>query len=61
MSCRIACSKGTYVRPLAIDLGAAVGAGAHPVQLSRTAVGDLRLDEAQTLAAFEQAVEPGGR
>jgi tRNA pseudouridine55 synthase len=57
MRCRIACSKGTYVRQLAIDLGEAVGAGAHLEQLSRTAVGDLRLDEAQTLAAFEEAVE----
>ena len=56
MRCRIACSKGTYVRQLAIDLGEAVGAGAHLVQLSRTAVGDLRLDEAQTLAGFEEAV-----
>ncbi len=57
MRCRIACSKGTYVRQLAIDLGEVMGAGAHLVQLSRTAVGDLRLDEAQTLAAFEEAVE----
>jgi tRNA pseudouridine55 synthase len=57
MRCRIACSKGTYVRQLAIDIGEAVGAGGHLEQLSRTAVGDLRLDEAQTLAAFEEAVE----
>jgi tRNA pseudouridine55 synthase len=57
MRCRIACSKGTYVRQLAIDLGEAVGAGAHLEQLSRTAVGDLRLDEAQTLAEFEAAIE----
>jgi tRNA pseudouridine55 synthase len=57
MRCRIACSKGTYVRQLAIDLGEAVGAGAHLEQLSRTAVGDLALDESQTLAAFEEAVE----
>ncbi len=57
MRCRIACSKGTYVRQLAIDLGEAVGAGAHLEQLSRSAVGDLRLDEAQTLAEFEAAIE----
>ena len=36
MRCRIACSKGTYVRQLAIDIGEAVGAGAHLEQLSRT-------------------------
>ncbi len=56
MRCRVACSKGTYVRQLAIDIGEAVGAGAHLVQLARTATGDLRLDDAQTLAAFEEAV-----
>jgi tRNA pseudouridine55 synthase len=60
MRCRIACSKGTYVRQLAIDIGEAVGAGAHLEQLSRTAVGDLRLDEAQTLAEFEEAISARG-
>ena len=62
MRCRVACSKGTYVRQLAIDIGEALGAGAHLVQLSRAATGDLRLDDAQTLAAFEEAAaarEPG--
>lgn len=62
MSCRIACSKGTYVRQLATDLGEAVGAGGYLQQLSRTAVGELRLDEAVSLAEFEEAVddrEPG--
>jgi len=62
MRCRIACSKGTYVRQLAIDIGEAVGAGGHLEQLARTATGDLSLDDAQTLAEFEQAVttrEPG--
>jgi tRNA pseudouridine55 synthase len=56
MRCRIGCSKGTYVRQLAIDLGEAVGAGAHLEQLSRTAIGELRLDDAQTLAVFEESV-----
>jgi tRNA pseudouridine55 synthase len=62
MRCRIACSKGTYVRQLAIDIGEAVGAGGHLEQLARTATGDLSLDDAQTLAEFEQTVntrEPG--
>ncbi len=57
MRCRIACSKGTYVRQLAIDMGEAVGAGAHLEQLARTATGDLRLTEAQSLPAFEEALE----
>jgi tRNA pseudouridine55 synthase len=62
MRCRIGCSKGTYIRQLAIDLGEAVGAGAHLEQLSRTGVGDLSLDDAMTLAEFEGVLddrEPG--
>jgi tRNA pseudouridine55 synthase len=55
MRCRIACSKGTYVRQLAIDLGDAVGAGGHLHDLSRTAIGDLRVKSAQPLADFERA------
>ncbi len=57
MRCRIGCSKGTYVRQLAIDLGEAVGAGAYLSQLTRTATGELRLDDGQTLLAFEGAVQ----
>ncbi len=62
MRCRIACSKGTYVRQLAIDIGEAVGAGAHLVELARTATGPLRLEEAMALEEWEEAVrtrEPG--
>ena len=39
------------------DLGEAVGTGAYLEDLSRTAVGDLRLDDAEPLAEFEQAVD----
>jgi tRNA pseudouridine55 synthase len=53
MHCRIACSKGTYVRQLAIDIGEAVGAGGHLEQLARSATGELRLSEAQSLDEFE--------
>jgi len=56
LRCRIACSKGTYVRQLAIDIGEAVGAGAYLRELTRTATGDLYLADGQTLAAFEEAV-----
>jgi tRNA pseudouridine55 synthase len=62
MRCRVACSKGTYVRQLAIDIGEAVGAGAHLEELARTATGDLRLRDAQDLETFERALaarEPG--
>jgi tRNA pseudouridine55 synthase len=60
LHCRIACSKGTYVRQLASDIGEAVGAGAHLEQLARTAIGEFRLERAQPLAAFEEAVEAQG-
>lgn len=51
----VECSKGTYVRSLAEDLGAALGCGAHLIALRRTMVGRLRLDESVPLAAFEAA------
>lgn len=46
---RIRCSKGTYVRQLAVDLGLALGTVAHLAALRRTAVGGFRLVRAVTL------------
>jgi tRNA pseudouridine55 synthase len=46
---RILCSKGTYVRVLAEDLGAALGCGAHLAGLRRTGVGPFSLEQAVTL------------
>ena len=48
----IACSKGTYIRSLAHDLGQTLGCGAHVVQLRRLSVGDLNVDQAFTLEAL---------
>lgn len=45
MTLRIVCSKGTYIRALARDLGQALGSGAHLVGLRRTAVGPVRVSE----------------
>ncbi|RNL82690.1 tRNA pseudouridine(55) synthase TruB [Halostreptopolyspora alba] len=45
----ITCSSGTYVRALARDLGAALGAGGHLTRLRRTRVGPYDLDRAATL------------
>ncbi|MFN4148287.1 MAG: tRNA pseudouridine(55) synthase TruB [Rhodocyclaceae bacterium] len=50
---RVACSKGTYVRTLAADIGAALGCGAHLAALRRTRVGALDIAQAVTLAAIE--------
>ncbi len=46
---RVACSKGTYIRSLAEDLGAALACGAHLTALRRVAVGPLRIVDAVTL------------
>lgn len=45
----VACSKGTYIRTLAEDIGEALGCGAHLAALRRTGSGPLRLDAALTL------------
>lgn len=52
---RVMCSKGTYVRTLAEDIGEALGCGAHLVALRRTGVGALTLEHAVTLDALSDA------
>jgi len=54
VSIRVECSKGTYVRTLAQDLGRALGCGAHLVGLIRLAVGPFLLEEALTLEDIEK-------
>lgn len=51
---RVVCSKGTYIRALARDIGTALGSGAHLTALRRTRVGDIGLDDCLTI---DQAVE----
>jgi len=53
----IECSKGTYVRVLAEELGHALGSGAHLIGLRRTGTGVFALDDAMSLAAFESMAE----
>lgn len=53
----VRCSKGTYVRTLAEDIGAALGCGAHLAALRRTGSGGLKLDDAITLDALEALAE----
>jgi tRNA pseudouridine55 synthase len=55
-TCRVLCSKGTYVRQLAIDIGQALGAGAYVASLARAAIGPFRLEDAQTLSECEESV-----
>ncbi|MCR5820434.1 MAG: tRNA pseudouridine(55) synthase TruB [Bacteroidaceae bacterium] len=42
---RVVCSKGTYIRALARDIGLALGSGGHLTALRRTRVGDVRVEE----------------
>src|SRR5437764_983217 len=49
----VRCSKGTYVRSLAHDLGQHLGCGAHLTALRRTASGGITIDQALTLEAWE--------
>jgi tRNA pseudouridine55 synthase len=59
LSLRVACSKGTYIRVLAADIGRALGCGAHLIALRRTVVGDLDLANAVTLAELNELDEAG--
>ncbi len=52
---RVDCSKGTYIRTLAEDLGEVLGCGAHLVGLRRTRVGGLTIETSHSLEALEQA------
>jgi tRNA pseudouridine55 synthase len=56
---RVVCSAGTYIRVLAEDLGARLGAGAHLAALRRTRAGAFRIEEAATLERLAEKVEAG--
>jgi tRNA pseudouridine55 synthase len=53
----VSCSKGTYIRVLAEDIGAALGCGATLAGLTRTRVGSFDLAQAVTLTVLEQMPE----
>lgn len=54
---RVVCSKGTYIRALARDIGLALNSGAHLTALRRTRIGDYRVEECHTLDTFQQWLE----
>ncbi|MGI4856256.1 MAG: tRNA pseudouridine(55) synthase TruB [Janthinobacterium lividum] len=58
---RVHCSKGTYIRTLAEDIGEALGCGAHLRALRRTRVGALLLDQAVTLQTLQDLLEGDGQ
>ena len=57
MSIRVACGKGTYIRSLARDIGAALGSGAFLTALCRTRLGDKRIEDCLTLDGFNEWLE----
>lgn len=54
---RIVCSKGTYIRALARDIGRALNSGAHLIALRRTRVGNIRVEDCLSLPEAVKAIE----
>lgn len=54
---RVVCSKGTYIRALARDIGQALGSGAHLTGLIRTRVGDFKLEDCLDPTEFAEWIE----
>jgi len=54
---RVSCSKGTYIRVLASDIGTAIGCGAHLSSLTRTRSGIFTLSNAISLDEIENCTE----
>lgn len=54
---RVACSKGTYIRSLAMDIGEALGSGAHLTALRRTVVGPLVIGDAVSLDRLSEMTD----
>ena len=54
---RVVCSKGTYIRALARDIGEALNSGAHLTALERTRVGDVRLEDCLDPMNFKEWID----
>jgi len=52
LTIRVVCSKGTYIRALARDIGQKLHSGAHLIALRRTRVGNTRVEECYTIEQF---------
>jgi tRNA pseudouridine55 synthase len=53
---RVVCSKGTYIRALARDIGVALTSGAHLIGLERTKIGNITLNECYSIEEFEKGI-----
>ena len=54
---RVVCSKGTYIRALARDIGLALGSGAHLTALQRTRIGEISLEQCQTVDQLDEIIK----
>lgn len=54
---RVVCSKGTYIRALARDIGEALGSGAHLTALQRTRVGEVRIEQCLNPLDFREWID----
>ena len=57
LTLRIVCSKGTYIRALARDIGQRLNSGAHLIALRRTRVGDIRVEDCMTFEQFTKLID----
>ena len=53
LTIRVVCSKGTYIRALARDIGVALGSGAHLIELCRSRIGDIELKDCISVEQFK--------
>ena len=60
LTVKVSCSKGTYIRALAEDIGNMLGCGAHITNLERTSVGQFSLKDACTLERMSKDVKTFG-
>lgn len=58
LSIEVLCSKGTYIRSLARDIGVALGCSAHLAALTRTHISQISLSQAATFADLEKNYSP---
>ena len=54
LTIRVVCSKGTYIRALARDIGQKLNSGAHLIALRRTRVGDTKVEDCMNFEQFEK-------
>ncbi len=54
---RVVCSKGTYIRALARDIGVELNSGAHLIALKRTRIGDVKVEDCVSIEKFESMIQ----